>query len=65
MMEAVKTAISRVNYLLRVVSVHLHELADIKLGCTQNLDLPDKHTLQWVDSAALLLNVLACRSTTS
>lgn len=47
-------------YLLRVVSMHLHELADIELGSTQDLDLPDKHALQWVDSAALLLNVLAC-----
>lgn len=52
-------------YLLRVVSMYLHQLADIKLGCTQDLDLPDKHTLQWVDSAALLLNILACTPTAS
>ena len=57
--DCTKAHVNRL-YLLSVVSMNLHQLADIKLGCSQNLDLPDKHALQWVDSAALLLNVLAC-----
>lgn len=45
-------------YLLSVVSVHLHQLAHIKSGGTHDLDLPHIYTLERVDTAALLLNVL-------
>lgn len=48
------------THLLSVVSVHLHQLADIKPRGTQDLDLPHIYTLKGVDAAALLLNVLAC-----
>lgn len=43
--------------------MHLHQLGNIKSGSTQDLDLPYVHTLQRVDAAALLLNVLTCRHT--
>lgn len=50
------------THLLSVVSVHLHQLAHIKPGGTQDLDLPHVYALKRVDATALLLNVLTCRS---
>lgn len=38
----------------------LHQLADIKPGGTQDLDLPHVDALKRVDATALLLNVLTC-----
>lgn len=55
---------SSLAYLLGVVSMHLHQLADVKPGGTQDLDLPHKHTLKGVDATALLLNVLTCNMVT-
>merc|ERR1740117_653313 len=39
--------------------VHLHELGNVKLWLLQDLDLPDKAILQWVDALALFLDLLA------
>merc|ERR1740117_1816633 len=39
--------------------VHLHELGNVKLWLLQDLHLPDQTVLQWVDSLALLLDLLS------
>lgn len=61
----IRNTLKAVAHLLRVVSVHLHQLANIKPGRAQDLDLPHVYALKRVDTTALLLNVLTYNQNTA